>query len=527
MPDFISLETKIVAVRKTIRGEDAKQVAADLGVTATIVEKWCDYFASGGESALRRRASDDKEDLRLFISHKHSDARIAGVIADWIRQKSNGRVLVHLSSNPEFEGPRTGLNLNEQLIEELWKTDAFILVYTSGGDDWSYCMWECGIATDSSSPDTSIRVLQCGAEVPPPFAEKVRIKASRRDDIKRFTIEFLRQPNFFPGRPSLAPNLKDSDIDEFARDLHDKLTVVLPAEPALEWAVWPYIRIELPLEELEQIKEAEESERKTRTIKLARELGIVADSSPDAFRLLFNTANLGKRYPIKDLIRHWKEMHPNLEPGWFVSCCEQIVNGWLRRFPLIRPESVQQEGGDEAFVPVLSRVMQIPSDRIANFDFYFYDLSDPRATPATTRMIHKDHVSSIRIGKTRPEEINLRWLIRDLKNKGINRLPILNDDDWPLYVIHRSMFERFFSDRYLSGDESSPETLTLADLLGDELMKRFVESTFVIVSQAATLEEAKKKMNSVPDCRDVFVTPTGGKDEPIIGWLTNVRMSRS
>ena len=143
-------------------------------------------------------------------------------------------------------------------------------------------------------------------------------------------------------------------------------------------------------------------------------------------------------------------------------------------------------------------------------------------------MIFKDNVFSVRIGHVRLEAVSLISLIRDLRDKRLNRLPILDDEDRPLYVIHRSMFERFITDRLLwSGAGSNPESLTLAEFLGDETMKRTLETSFVVVSQHATLQEAKEKMNSARDCRDVFVTARGGRDEPILGWLTNVRMGRA
>jgi hypothetical protein len=502
-------------------------LATELGITPETLDRWREYFLDGGRFALQKRATDETQSPKLFISHKHSDARIARVLAEWIRQKSNACVLIHLSSDPEFEGPRTGKSLNEQLIRALWQTDAFILVYTSADEDWSYCMWECGIATDRLSPDTSIRVLQCGEDVPPPFADKVRIKASRLGDIKKFAIEFLRTPDFFPDRPALAPNLRDSDIETYAVQLHADLVAVSPNEPTLEWAAWPYLRVQLPLEGLEAIQAAEESKRLALSLDLVSNAGIVADASPGAFSVLFDAVNLERRYALKTLLARWKEGHPDQTTGWFESCCEQVVSGWLQRLPLIRPEPVRRKDGTEAYVPVLSRVTKVPTERVANFDFYFYALSDPRAIPATSRMIPREHLYAIRLGQTKPEEFRLSDVLQELENKRLNRLPVLDDSDRPLAVIHRSMIERFFTDR-LRGKRGGPcvESLTLGDFLADETMKRFVENTFVVLSSNTTLDQARHAMNAIPDCRDAFITLHGSKDEPILGWLTNVRVLR-
>src|SRR5215510_8939672 len=98
----------------------------------------------------------------LFISHKHSDSQIAQVFGNFIEARSNGTVKVHLSSSPDFQGPKYGPSLNAQLRKALWETDVLLLIYTSADLDWQYCMWECGVATRADSPNTNIIVVQCG-----------------------------------------------------------------------------------------------------------------------------------------------------------------------------------------------------------------------------------------------------------------------------------------------------------------------------------------------------------------------------
>jgi len=48
----------------------------------------------------------------LFISHKHSDRKIAEAVGTFLEKASAGRIKVHLSSAPDFEGPRLGGTLN-------------------------------------------------------------------------------------------------------------------------------------------------------------------------------------------------------------------------------------------------------------------------------------------------------------------------------------------------------------------------------------------------------------------------------
>src|SRR4051794_27688942 len=105
----------------------------------------------------------------LFISHKHSDRQIAEALGRFIEERSAARIKVHLSSSPDFQGPRFGKALNAQLRAALWQTEFLILVYTSSDQDWSYCMWECGMAAHPQSPNTTLIVFQCGSEMPSPF----------------------------------------------------------------------------------------------------------------------------------------------------------------------------------------------------------------------------------------------------------------------------------------------------------------------------------------------------------------------
>ena len=51
------------------------------------------------------------------------------------------------------------------------------------------------------------------------------------------------------------------------------------------------------------------------------------------------------------------------------------------------------------------------------------------------------------------------------------------------------------------------------------------ETSFATVSESATLADAKQKMKETPNGQDVFVTKRGTKNEPVLGWLTNVRIA--
>ena len=105
------------------------------------------------------------------------------------------------------------------------------------------------------------------------------------------------------------------------------------------------------------------------------------------------------------------------------------------------------------------------------------------------------------------------------KKKG-SRLPILSDKKHPLYVVHRSVVERFLVKAARGAGDV--KTLTLKTLLDDSDVKEFLKNSFATVREDANLAEAKGAMESNPNCQDVFVTKTGNRDEEVIGWITNV-----
>ena len=77
----------------------------------------------------------------------------------------------------------------------------------------------------------------------------------------------------------------------------------------------------------------------------------------------------------------------------------------------------------------------------------------------------------------------------------------------------------------MAGKAADIDKLTLQDLVDDAELKNWV-SNIAYVSQQASVAEAKNKMEQQPGCQDLIVTKTGRKDEPVLGWMTNVDIGR-
>lgn len=119
------------------------------------------------------------------------------------------------------------------------------------------------------------------------------------------------------------------------------------------------------------------------------------------------------------------------------------------------------------------------------------------------------------------ENIQLSVLFDKFRGK-ISRLPILESNGKPKYMIHQSRF-----DRYLSSGGNQEDTLQqFIDMQQSQGLSFDCNNGFVVVSEQISIVQAKLKMESVPSCQDIFVTKEGSLDEPLTGWISNVRLAK-
>lgn len=88
------------------------------------------------------------------------------------------------------------------------------------------------------------------------------------------------------------------------------------------------------------------------------------------------------------------------------------------------------------------------------------------------------------------------------------------------YMIHKSTFTAFLVDKY-KNNVADLKSILFKELLEDKETKQKLEKSVKFVSINANLLEAKKSMDSIPECLDVFVTQTGVETEPVMGLITN------
>ena len=105
---------------------------------------------------------------------------------------------------------------------------------------------------------------------------------------------------------------------------------------------------------------------------------------------------------------------------------------------------------------------------------------------------------------------------------NVSRLPIIDFEKKPKYIIHKSRF-----DNYIAFDGTEKDTLET--FISKQKEKKFgfgLNEGFVVVSEQTSIAEAKRLMDNTNSCQDIFITKDGSPDEPLTGWISNVRMAK-
>ncbi|MEM8804557.1 MAG: hypothetical protein AAGF01_00725 [Cyanobacteria bacterium P01_G01_bin.38] len=114
-------------------------------------------------------------------------------------------------------------------------------------------------------------------------------------------------------------------------------------------------------------------------------------------------------------------------------------------------------------------------------------------------------------------------LVADLQKKysgRCSRLPIVEFDNRPVYMIHESMV-----DHYIASGESVQSTLhQFLTWYANNGVRFDLNSGFVVVSGSSTIASARHRMESMRSCQDIFVTDDGTASKPVIGWISNTRL---
>ena len=446
---------------------------------------------------------------QVFISHKHSDAEIAQALASAIRKWTGAGVRIFLSSSGIDQRPEAGRRLNEQLQKALAESDLLILVYTTADLDWSYCLWECGVAMSPNSPETRIVVLQCGDESPAIFDELAKTKLSDPLGISNLFTDMFTKTGYFRTLHGPLTGLNNNECADAASELKTKLLeIVKKAGKPKSWAPWPSLTV--------AVRDSDLAELRGLNASAAREAiaakAVIVDHHPHAPRL-FGLSRIDSNAPLSDLASP-----AGGSKAWFDSCCAQILELASNRDPVIRAVSVAPAGSEIAYTPVVTRSEILPRKMHTEFEIAFFGLSDPRGIVVESKMLPSTILYKVE------DELDGGKLLRELisaakQSPNPTRLLVLDSEQRARGIVHKSAIEQF---RLKRMDDGLADP-TLSDIAKDaEAAARM--KAFCVVGRNSTIADARAACRAVPHCQDVFVTETGDAEEPVIGYIPAQRI---
>lgn len=195
---------------------------------------------------------------------------------------------------------------------------------------------------------------------------------------------------------------------------------------------------------------------------------------------------------------------------------------------------------------VLSTVLPVLGTWVGTIiAFYFskenFEAATRSVQSVVTQLTGKELLKSIAASKVMIE-IGKMWYLTDsvtdpVDAKGLSqtladleaqkkgdRIPVLDSNKLPKYIIHRSQIDKYIAWKVsqpvpAGGPAVVPTALTFNNLFTDKPdLKTMFQTSFATVGESATLADVQAAMERTRDCEDVFITKQSGE---VIGWITD------
>lgn len=115
--------------------------------------------------------------------------------------------------------------------------------------------------------------------------------------------------------------------------------------------------------------------------------------------------------------------------------------------------------------------------------------------------------------------------LKSLRNKlsdTVSRLPIVGPDLSPRLLIHASTIDKYLAD----GGKETDTLQTFIAKMSINSLGFDAGRGFALVAANDTIATAKARLEMLPTCQDIFITQEGKVDQPLLGWVSNVRLSK-
>lgn len=308
-------------------------------------------------------------DCMIFLSHRFADRAIADVARKHLGMWGFDNKIFQASA--PGQGAAAGASITDEIKDALHDTKLFMLIFTLPDYDWSYCMWECGLATHPRNLNTRSIVLQCNPhEAPKTFEGQLLIRADE-EGIKNFTTQLHRDEGFFPGEPAYRSDIADTTLNDLSTSFYTELERVIPKGRHEERHRWDFFTLQMTQAQIRDLMAKGDPDAALQTLP---EECLVTQSFGEAMKH-FGYANIEPRMTLHSLIQRWRERTRDRERAsdlWVNELCSEIYAAmenspaspeWKDLNSLVYPGSW--------FYPVLNHVRVMP-DGSMELQVYLY-----------------------------------------------------------------------------------------------------------------------------------------------------------
>ncbi|MDH5740153.1 MAG: hypothetical protein OEY77_07500, partial [Nitrospira sp.] len=292
-------------------------------------------------------------------------------------------------------GMTVGQPLIEQLKQALVKAQVVLLIYTFADEDWSFCMWELGVATDPKNEHTNSVVFCCSRDTPKVFEGQILVEMTK-DDLEKFVHQLHKRDKFFAGEKPYQ-DIPPEEVQKRSQALYDDLIKVVPFRQSIEIFRWDNFRLQIETDTIEQLhtlfREAESNDEEIHNM-LSKGSHVLGEPPPfgqsqehfgfHAFEekltleTLIDRWKVGKKQCQDEKIEGWAEATDDWIPELY-SELKRAVNNQAAQPPRYLMRSLVPDT-NWWFYPVLNHVSHLPNKSM-QLDLYFYRFrrADPGA----------------------------------------------------------------------------------------------------------------------------------------------------
>ncbi len=307
----------------------------------------------------------------IFISHRHDDKPIADVFNRHFQLWGISQNEIFQSSD-QRGGLAIGDTLTEGLRAALSKARMVLLIYTSQEKDWSWCMYECGVATnpDDNTQSTKVIVFRTGQDVPAVFKDKI-VFGIDKEDIAKFTTQFHTKEGFVIEGETFAKDTAQHILDEKGTALYEDLKDLKTGKKEERYR-WDFFTLRLDQDTLPTIQDEDNLDRKIEIIMNAATVRRDFGEALKHFNYQPNTRGL----KLINLINRWKDE--------MSSEMDETAQKWVRELCIEMNRATKNQPSkptwdlmksrhypDWWFYPVVNHV-RVETDGSIEFDIYMY-----------------------------------------------------------------------------------------------------------------------------------------------------------